>query len=285
MIPNNNISALPFYDSLDKQNHRKDYAFGEIFTLASPDRKILPFQIIRETSGVGIVNVILRAADGTYLESIKPKMIDTGLVVNRYESDGFDVIMYPGILPMDLTLPEGRYYLELNDGATIWYSEIFTTIRNLDNYLKIEYWDAESIEVPWGLIDYSIPFKWIVYLPTQLGRPDYEFEEQVTKRDGYQFIEKQISEKTFKFNFVAPEYLLDALRIIRMCDYIQITNKGDVYTVDQFLITPKWQDGGYLAAVEAEFQCDTVIKKIGRGYTPANNGDFNNDFNNDFNIS
>ena len=68
-----------------------------------------------------------------------------------------------------------------------------------------------------------------------------------------------------------------------MSDNVIITNKGDEYSADTFLITPKWQEGGFLAAVEAEFQCDTVIKKIGRGTPPATNiGDFNDDYNNDY---
>jgi len=50
------------------------------------------------------------------------------------------------------------------------------------------------------------------------------------------------------------------------------------------LITPKWLDQGDLASVEAEFQCGTVIKKIGKGLIqPQQTAAFNNDFNNDFN--
>ena len=57
---------------------------------------------------------------------------------------------------------------------------------------------------------------------------------------------------------------------------------GEKYIADSFLITPKWQDQGDLAGVEAEFETDTVIKKIGRGKIVTNLGDFNGDFNNDF---
>jgi len=172
--------------------------------------------------------------------------------------------------------------LNYANGTT--YSEVFTIVRSVDDFLKIEYSDLESLEIPGGLVDYSTNFKFNLYLKTQLGRPEYPIEEQVENRDGYTFIEKQVSEKTFKFNFLAPEYLLDAMRLIRMSDNVVITSKGETYDVDTFLITPKWEDGGYLASVEAEFQCDTVIKKIGRGYTPLG-GDFNIDYNNDHNIN
>jgi hypothetical protein len=49
------------------------------------------------------------------------------------------------------------------------------------------------------------------------------------------------------------------------------------------LITPKWQEQGDLAIVEAEFETDTVIKKIGRGVAVTIRGDYNEDFNNDYN--
>ena len=74
------------------------------------------------------------------------------------------------------------------------------------------------------------------------------------------------------------------MRIIRMMDTVEIVSRGMVYDIDQFLMTPKWQDGGYLAAVEIEFQCNTVIKKIGRLFVPNDPGGFNGDFNGDFNI-
>jgi hypothetical protein len=282
MTPNNNLSILPFYLSLDKQNHRKDYAFGEVYNLFSPDRKILPFQIIRNHRNNSINSVILKNKNNTIALDITSPMIQTGLMINSYST--YDVIMYIGGLPLAITTPEGQYYIQMSDGVETWYSEIFTIVVNLDDFLKIEYWDSETLEFNWGIVDYTNNFKFNVYLPTQIGRPDYEFEEEVGKRDGYTFVEKQVSEKTFKFNFLAPEFLCDAMRLIRMSDNILITSKGETYTVDTFLMTPKWQEGGYLAAVEAEFQCDTIIKKIGRGFTPIDRGEFNNDFNNDLNI-
>ncbi|NQU52434.1 MAG: hypothetical protein HQ522_07830 [Bacteroidetes bacterium] len=282
MIPNNNLSPLPFYTDLSKQNHRKDYAFGEIFCLATPDRKILPFQIIRTHRTNAITSALLKNMSGVTILSIITEMNATGLVVNQYTADGYDVIVYPGILPMAITTPEGQYYLQLSDGVETWYSDVFTIIRTLDNFLKIEYYDSESLAFQGGRVDFTNLFKFHIYLNTQLGRPEYPFEEQVENRGGYTFAEIQTSEKTFKFNFVAPEYLLDAMRLIRMMDFVTVTNKADEYSVDTFLITPKWEAGGYLASVEAEFQCDTVIKKTGKGILGYTNGDYNDDLNNDF---
>lgn len=286
MTPNNNLYILPFYSSVSKQNHRKDYAFDEVFALFTPDRMMLPFQIVRPTSPGAIVHVHMYYPSGTFFLDITTAMIDTGLEIIPYVSDGYDIIKYRGVLPMgSIATPEGRWYIEIYDGSNTWYSEMFTTVLDMDQYLKITYWDTDDIELPFGKIDFADQFKFNVYLPTQVGRPEYAFEEEVQNRDGYQYVEKQISEKIYKFNFVAPEYLLDAMRLIRMMDNIEIYCKGETYDIDQFLMTPKWEDGGYLASVEAEFHCDTVIKKIGRGFEIANKGEFNGDFNDDYDIT
>lgn len=282
MIPNNNISVLPFYTDLQKQNHRKDYAFGVVFPLYTPDRKILPFQIMRAHRGNSVTQVLLRDLDGNMVADITSQLNSNGLTVKDYNQYGYDVITYPGKLLITTETPEGRYYIEITDGIETWYSDIFTIVRSMDQFLRIRYKDYNSLVSDSLIIDFSDNFYFDLYLPTQIGRPDYEFEEQVDKREGYQFVEKQISEKSYKFNFIAPEYLLDAMRIIRMMDMVEIYSKGDSYTVDQFLMTPKWQEGGFLASVECEFQCGTVIKKTGRSLPSQNVGDFNNDFNDDF---
>ena len=104
-----------------------------------------------------------------------------------------------------------------------------------------------------------------------MGKPDYTFEEEGEQRDGLWFPEKMISEKTYKFTFLASEYLLDVMRFIRMADNIKVTDKyGRTYQCDTFLMTPKWEAQGNLASVEVEFQTNTVAKRIGRAFTTIN---------------
>lgn len=86
------------------------------------------------------------------------------------------------------------------------------------------------------------------------------------KRDGYEYPTKQISSKTYRFSFFATEFLLDALRFIRMADHIVITNDEKTYNASAFLITPEWEKEGDVAGVDAQFQTDTVAKKIGLAY-------------------
>lgn len=285
MTQNNNISVLPWYNSLSEQNHRKSYAYGAIYPLIAPADILLPFQIMRTTRSNGITSVMLLDKTGTAVANITQPIIEAGLQVVRFQTLGYDVILYPATLPMPINMLDGIYYMRLSDGVQTWYSEMFTVVQDVSGYVKVQWWDMENLVFDAGQIVYTNPvYKNTLYLCTELGKPEYEFEEEGQDRDGYFFPEKQISTKKYKCTILAPEYLCDVMRFIRMADYIRVRDKyGNVYNCDTFLITPKWQTQGDLASVEIEFKTDTVVKKIGRGFLANGNGDFNDDYNNDFN--
>lgn len=285
MTQNNNISVLPWYNSLSEQNHRKSYAYGAIYPLIAPANILLPFQIMRTTRSNGVTSVMLLDKTGTTVANITQSMIEAGLQIVRFQTLGYDVILYPATLPMPINMLDGIYYMRLSDGVQTWYSEMFTVVQDVSGYVKVQWWDIENLVFDAGQIVYTNPtYKNTLYLCTELGKPEYEFEEEGQDRDGYFFPEKQISTKKYKCTILAPEYLCDVMRFIRMADYIRVRDKyGNVYNCDTFLITPKWQTQGDLASVEIEFKTDTVVKKIGRGYLSSDNGDFNDDYNNDFN--
>lgn len=165
-------------------------------------------------------------------------------------------------------LGENTYYLEIGDGTNTWYSDSFT-MRD-DDYLKLEWWNESNLEISDGTVvvakDTTSPTVYYtptLYLRSDIGMPDYEFEDEVEERGGYQFPLQQISYKKFKFVFLAPEVVCDAMRTIRLSDHIRITKGEKVYTANTFLMTPAWQDQGFLASVECEFTTDTIIKKSG----------------------
>lgn len=280
-LVNNNISPLPFYDNIALQNHRKDYAFGQIYQLITYKNMLLPFQVVL-SKGASVSWVRLYDFNtGKYID-ITASMKENGLTIKSFTD--FVLLKYPGILPITEIKYEGRYYLAISilDLGVI-YSDIFSVCNKVDDYLLIEYYNPYNFELKNGVVDFSDNFKFKCYLNTQVGRPEYYFEEEATERMGYTFIESQVSKKIYKFTFLAPEYLCDALRIVRLCNTKQITSKLQVYDLTTFNIEPEWQGQGDLASVECEFETDTVIANIG-GYMPElTGGDFNNDFNNDFN--
>lgn len=287
MIPNNNLSVLPWYGSLDQQNARKWWLFGKVYPLYCRGGYILPFQlIIPHTSN----NFAFQAAylcdanTDTQIANIVSGLVNSGLTKKDFIALGYDVIVYPGILPALESLDNGRYYIRANvaDG-NVYYSEVFTVINQSDAYLKLQWWDEEDFTMDAGTIVYKNPvFKNELYLQADLAKPEYPFEEEGDTRDGYFFPVKQISEKRYKFSFLASEYLLDVMRLIRLSDHVLVEYRGQQYSVDNFLITPEWQAEGDVAVVQAEFDTATVAKKLGLGYIKALRGDFNDDFNDDF---
>lgn len=254
---NNNLSVLPFYTNINEQNHRRSYAYGDIYPLYSPKTQIPPFQIIR-TTGSSNGTARLYKRDGT----------NTGVTwtVTNYSYSNYGVLVSPThtISGVDI----GQYYVTVTAGNTTWYSDIITLVDDISGYLKIEWSCIKDLVFEGGRVVYQgVSFTNVLYLCTQLGKPDYKFEEEGEDRDGYFFPEKQISEKVYKFQFLATEYLCDCMRVIRMSDTVTIYDQfGNTYTVDQFLMTPNWETQGNLANVEVEFHTDTVIKKIANNY-------------------
>lgn len=289
MIPNNNLSVLPFYTSLDQQNARKWWVYGRVYPLYCPAGFLIPFQVLTEhidNTYVQIVNLFDANTD-SFVTSLSAT-IRPMITKREFPALGYDVWVFPGQLPVLNSLPNGRYYIRIQVGTATEeitrYSEIFTVVNDIQPYLKITWWDLDDFTMDAGTIVYKNPaFKNVLYLQSDLAKPEYPFEEEGETRDGYFFPTKQISEKRYRFNFLASEYLLDVMRFIRMADFAEIEYHGQRYSLDTFLITPEWEDNGDVAAVEAVFDTATVAKKIGLGYVKAQRGDFNDDFNNDYN--
>lgn len=284
-LVNNNISPLPFYDNIALQNHRKDYAFGQVYPLITYKNMLLPFQVVL-SDGTGVKSVKLFDFNTGASTDITASIKENGLTLKSY--NGFKLLKYPGTLPIAEIKHEGLYYLAIEIKVLssikneVIFSDVFTVTNRVDDYLIIEYYNSYNFELKNGIVDFSDNFKFKCYLNTQIGKPEYDFEEEATERMGYTFIESQVSKKIYKFTFLAPEYLCDALRIVRLCENKQIISKLQTYDVSTFSMEPEWEDQGDLASVECEFETDTVVANIG-GYMPAlAGGDFNDDYDEDY---
>ena len=281
-LVNNNISPLPFYDSLALQNHRKDYAYGQVYQLITYRNMLLPFQVVLSNgTSVGWVR-LYNFNTGKYIE-ITDSMKENGLVIKPFT--GFVLLKYPGTLPIVEIKYEGLYYLVIYiNGLGTIYSDLFTVTNRISDYLLIEYSNSYNFELKNGIVDFSDNFAFKCYLNTQVGKPEYNFEEESTKRLGYIYVESQVSKKTYKFNVIVPEYICDALRIVRLCDNKIIRCKDDEYEAITFEMEAEWQTQGDLASVTCEFETDNVVANIG-GFVPDKlGGDYNNDYNEDFDI-
>lgn len=276
------LSPLKFYDNIAKQNHRKNYAYGNIFPLVMRFNILDPFQFILPLENKGNIQAaILYNINDTQIDDITNTLNENGLCIK--EINNYKIVMYNGIFPITKIKKEGSYYIKLIIGNNIYYSEVFCFTNNVDKYLVIEYYNKGSdFLIKNGIITFTDNFKFRLRIKSELGKPEYSFEEEATKRLGYSFIESQVSTKIYKFNAVLPEYLCDALRIIRLCSNKTLISNNESYDMLTFDMDVEWQEQGDLASVNCEFQVDNIIVNLGGSLPNDLGGDFNNDFNNDY---
>lgn len=196
------------------------------------------------------------------------KIADLALAFSYITIEGKDYIVHKREETAFLEGFTDKMYLELSDGIDTWYSAYFGFCEPC---MRIEWYDVEDFLFDAGAIAYSDGYKNEMFFDAEIGMPEYEFEEEVAERNGYQFPISQISYKKYKFTILVPEEVCDVMRFIRLSDHIRISTKNDTYEATSFLMTPTWAEQGYLAEVACEFTTDTVAKKIGKGVTIAKN--------------
>lgn len=249
-----------------KATYKKWYAYGKEFALPFSTTELPPFQFTvaslpsfdPTTVEVFLVNEATGVRTGTGIKIKVDTMDEHNSVL--YVSPGSNVYaksIEPGVYRAEFAIPEGETYVStpicVTDG-----------IETNTNFVKLEYWNDEKLAYPNGFVTTGTDndFKFQMYIPTTFFKPKYEFEEEITKRAGYKFLELQTCNKVFGFNFLAPEYICDALRLVRLSDYIRFTHDGEYYNALNFEYNPDWQDNGYLAAIECQFETDTIIQKL-----------------------
>lgn len=262
----NNFSPLAFREKSMKATYKKWYAYGKEFALPFSTTELPPFQFTvanlpsfdPNTVEVFLVNEATGVRGATGIKIKVDAMDGHGSVL--YVSPGSNVYaksIEPGVYRAEFAIPGGETYVS----TPICVTE---GIETNTNFVKLEYWNDEKLAYPNGFVTTGTDndFKFQMYIPTTFFKPKYEFEEEITKRAGYKFLELQTCNKVFGFNFLAPEYICDALRLVRLSDYIRFTHDGEYYNALNFEYNPDWQDNGYLAAIECQFETDTIIQKL-----------------------
>lgn len=283
MTVNNNLSCIPFYSTKEEQDFRLWYAYGKKYQHYVPSDTLVPFAFSIPFFGVDTIISEITLYDAC-TDTIVPwhedyTISENGLTITHHANKGYSLITYFASDRGDLHLAQGMYYLVLKVGTTTqtkgtYYSDAFCVVprAELGKNIHIEWYNRENLEFKGGYIPYEAAefgetFKNQLYLDSTIGMPEYQFTEDGEERNGYFFPIKQISEKVYKFTFVAPEYLCDAMRTIRMADYIKITDSlGREYEVEHFEMNVTWLEQGHYASVECLFQTDTIVKKIGKAY-------------------
>lgn len=135
MINNNLLTALPIYDSRDKQFHRSVNYDVCTFELLCSQYRLLPWQFRRPPSVATITSIKLTCYNEENEYEILADIPSGDL--SYATTSGWDYISYHGAQDLLDTLPCGNYYLVITDGTDTWYSEVFKVtdaIDDSDNY-------------------------------------------------------------------------------------------------------------------------------------------------------
>lgn len=298
MNRNSNLSPLPWYETIDEQGFRKSYAYGKVWPLIAHKDYLLPFQIVLpyvaspEYPEDFVFTIHQVGTDKSF--DLSAAIREAGFTIVPFSESGFSVLSFPAAYKLNWRLlgrdfdesfdesfggeghtSIGRYYLSmvytLNGVETEIYSEVLTLVDCLGGYLRLEWFSFDDIYYEGGALAYSgVDYMNYLNICAEVAMPDYTFEEEGEERDGFFFATKQTSEKTYRFSFLATEEICDAVRIVGLSDVVSVIDPlGRRYICDKFSMTPEWQPQGYLAAVNCEFQTDTVVIRRAQAYTEA----------------
>ena len=276
-----NINPLPIYNTIDEQLHRQSY--GEKKPILVEDNKLLPFQIIANTT---TTSVLIEAYD---LSNNLIKTIDNaeaGVFISYpsgYTIFTTECLEFSEVLPSKVMYY--KYSFTDSAGNFQLYSEIFQPVQDTTPTVQLEWWNDEDI--PLG--DYIIKAKKSIsqYLPfraffnSNIGLPQYPFTKIVEDRESTEFQIAIIRDKSFNFGMWVTESEYDAITICSLADYIAINHKNTLYKVESIdFKDPEWNDMGGVGWVDITFKVGDTVKKT----APAKptRGDFNDDYANDF---
>lgn len=258
----NNINVMGWTTNPRYLNHEREYAMGSKYILPIPLGRILPFVIPRRNSiGANIVRFTIYDKDEQAVDALSA-LQGSGLIVESVQ--GFDQIKFLGSTPLAGAWEPGCYRAVMSDGFTTWYSDYFTWTDDVESLVKVEWWHNTPLNVPGGVIQYGHPFKLQAYFKTDIAKPSYRFQEDVDRRESIDMPFLSISYKLYQFTVVAPEYLLDCLRLIPVHHNVEITHLGEVIEVDKITMgDAEWIERGDIAGATFTFRAGSTVATYG----------------------
>ena len=277
-LDNNIHQPVRFTKDLNYREIIRNGRSDNDFKLYAPLNYVLPFQIKKQASLFTVDAITYVSVDGGSDIDILARLAANELHIVKLT--GSDQIIHLGQTALTSAVPEGRYYIKLEIGGEFWYSKTITCRDFTPNLIgsscvktKIEYWSTCDI----GGIYYrpipgfeSVQYKNIIYLDSEIGRPDYLFDEE-GEEDSLKVFHPEIQtvEKQHSIEAILPEFMLDAISLlflhINRTGAVEIlTNEGVVGEVKKLLISkPEWTTETALDA-KAELQFITKTEyKIG----------------------
>lgn len=261
-----NVFTLNWEKDKRYRHGLKWYAYGHDYPIICPVGQIPSFQLPLENDDHVTAFYVTNLQTGVKTDIIQ-QLVTFGIGIHN-RSEGFQ-LEYNSIFPISGF--ESTYYeLEMIQGDTTWYSEVlqFVNVWELDRMIKIEYSNAEKLCYDGGAMYYENGFKNWVYIDSTIAKPERKIQERVKEVNGRIFPLQQVTWKEHRFTSHFPEFLIDALSLITLHDFVTIKHEGKEFNVSRFLSTIEWEDRGDIAVFDASFRTDTVISNNGRAIAP-----------------
>jgi hypothetical protein len=252
-----------FYTRLDAQTRFKRHCeYQNQYELVSRTNRFLPFILKRSTISTQLKSWRVYNLDGILKYTIDPATTSYEI----YTVGTSQYLIYYGAQISGLDMNCGNYYLKVSDNTNTWYSEVFTVkdfATNTNPYSTLKWSHNHDV----GDIIYQTGYQNWLYLPVDLGEPDYNHEEEVTK--DVLGVENDIlirNQKVYKSIIPAlPEYLVDALSLsLYGADNITLTipENEETLIVKQARASVEWINDGCFANVELTFKVEeSLIQK------------------------
>lgn len=268
-----NHSVLEFFDSIEKQHHRKWYSGGQTWPVSNGLNRLPCFQFYIKNGFVDSVSIFditlygLKTGAATVLYTFGGAQNLPGFSVVTVGDDR--TLIYDGINQFTggITVPQGEYYIRLRYGLTGQfeaYSEVFGMEELVAEQLKLSWWHNENLAHEGGAYVFPIPYKHFMYIRTEMARPKMIYEDEVQNRSGYIFKLKQTRIKELTFTFVATEGVLDVISLVNHHHNIRVEYKGDEYEIVDFKASEDWSiSKGDLCKVVVVMRSGVVTTSVG----------------------
>ena len=256
-------TALPIYEELEEQIRFKSYCSETVWQNAIPSNKLPEFAYLRQISPVFTFTMNVKDIDGTTVATFSAASLFPMLNIDTY-ADGTELIKLSADFDSfgsDEYLANGCYYLQISDGVSTYYSEVFC-------YTGFVSTDYECYSVLMCVTTcqigqrYPLGFTQHLYIQNDIGLPEYNYtEEGHEDTDKASVIDWRRVEKMRKFFLRAPEYICDFFSMISMMDQITFTNEVDVINIENATSEITWDEQSFCEArIDVQFVASTVTK-------------------------
>jgi hypothetical protein len=277
-----NINPMGWRRSEQVLDFNKTYV-PKPFKLIIRNGEILPFQLTHERAGGigGTYTCKIRQTTGA-LAQVAQFELSVVSEIDQSDDRFYNIRYFGGVGLYDLT--DGCYQATFEDvNGRKWFSEIIHVRADVSMFIQIQYSSRQNLILSDQVIYFTNAFRFKVYLDTIVARPVYEYEEEVTEKNGLKFTSSQVARKVYRMGLPIPEFLADALSIIRLCDFKRIIAPDQIYNVIDFIFNPEWPERGDLAEGNIEFLTASIIKKVNAFANVDNLGEYSDvQYNNDY---